>query len=409
MKVLSEKSLTEIQSSSLPVYYYGVCEYADYAAEGAKVIGLKVDGIFDTNSDTNLDRTYSFPRLPQADLPIVDKNAVFIITCSHFYSVERHLNTHGFYNIFDACLLIDLFLRNAKLSEVERIMASRALAALSEKRNHITKQFSNLTIPSLDLILTEKCTLKCTDCANLMPYFKTPKDSDLEVMLKSLEQILDNSDRLEELRILGGEPFLFKSIDTVISYASSLEKIGRIIIYTNGTIVPRANVLELLGNKKVLLEITNYGDLSKNFAKLLSTCDQLKINYVVRELPETWDDSSNIDEPLRRPEEDQFIFEECCAKYLYTLMHGKLYRCPFSASLDALKFVNLDDSNHLTIFQNKNFSRSTLQQFIYRTSFYDSCRYCQGRSKVLSRVQPARQSAQKREPFKRIPIIALKV
>ncbi len=274
----------------------------------------------------------------------------------------------------------------------------RAHSALLEKRNHVNKQFTNFVIPSLDLILTEKCTLKCADCSNLMPYFKRPVDSDLNQMLMNLNLILDNIDLLTELRILGGEPFIFRKINEILKFASSQKKIPNIVVYTNGTIVPRPETIENLVNDKIILEITNYGKLSRNFDKLIQTCKENNINYLIRELPETWDDSANIIEPKRSLKEDIAIFEECCAKYLFTLMHGKLYRCPFSASLDAIKKVNLLPNNSITI--DNTLTKEKLQKYIYGKNFIDSCRYCLGRSKLLSRVRPARQSKVIREPFK---------
>jgi organic radical activating enzyme len=407
LKTLDSKAIQEFKNNSNKIFFYGLCKFTEYSTAGANFINLKIDGIFDSNINTpRLDKNL-FPIKIQDELSEISLDSVFIITCSHFFSVERYLNLKGFYNIYDSCELVNLHLENSNLSGVEKIMVSRAFKSLSEKKNHITKQFTNLTIPSLDLILTEKCTLNCADCANLMPYFKSPKDSDLDIMLSSLNKLTENIDKLTELRILGGEPFIFKKIDLVINQALLSNKIEQLIIYTNGTILPKEHILECLQNPRVMLEITNYGKLSRNFQRLLDACESRGIYFTVRELGESWDDSANIDRPSRSAQEDQFIFEECCAKYLYTLMHGKLYRCPFSASLDAIKSVNLKSDNSLTIHGNIEFTRSELQKFVYKTSFFDSCKFCQGRSKVLSRVQPARQANFTREPFQRFPIIQI--
>ena len=51
-------------------------------------------------------------------------------------------------------------------------------------------------------------------------------------------------------------------------------------------------------------------------------------------------------------------------------------------------------------FNWKDLSKEELEKFIYGTAFVDSCRFCQGRSKILSRVKPARQSKIIREPYK---------
>ena len=398
MKILDQENLKTINSSK--IFFYGLSLFTKYANEGAKIKNIKISGVFDTmihKLDSNCPESYSLEIQPQELLKNLEKETIFIVTCSHFYSVERHLNAQGFYNIYDSCLLIKTYLEDEKLNNFNRKQVTRAYSALLEKRNHITKQFNKFIIPSIDLILTEKCTLNCSDCANLMPYFSTPKDSSLDQMLLSMRVILDKVDSLTELRILGGEPFIFKKINDILNFSIPQKKIQHIIIYTNGTIVPRIETLEILKNNKIMLEITNYGKLAKNFQKLIDICTNNKINFLVRELG-SWDDSANILQPTRTEKENVNIFNECCAKYLYTLMHGKLYRCPFSASLDAIKKISLAENNAIEI--NEKISRKNLEEYVYGVKYLDSCRYCQGRSKLLSRVVPARQSKTIREPYK---------
>ena len=398
MKILNTNNLEFALNKK--IYFYGLTLYTKYANEGAKKKNLKISGVFDTTilekKSNNLE-SYSLEVQPQEILKNLEKDTVFIVTCSHFYSVERHLNAFGFYNIYDSCSLIKTYLEDETLNNHNKIEVSRAHAALLERRNHITKQFDKFVIPSIDLILTEKCTLKCADCANLMPYFSTPKDSALDQMLLSLQVIMDKVDMLTELRILGGEPFIFKKINEILNFAIPQKKIEHIVVYTNGTIVPRAETLEVLKNNKIMLEITDYGKLSRNFQKLVDTCKNNKINYLVRNTIDDWDDSANILQPTRTEKENLDIFNECCAKYLYTLMHGKLYRCPFSASLDAIKKVSLTENNSIEI--NEKTSRKNLEEYVYAAKHFDACRYCQGRSKLSSRVPAARQSKTIREPF----------
>ena len=82
----------------------------------------------------------------------------------------------------------------------------------------------------------------------------------------------------------------------MLKFFITTKKIPNIVIYTNGTIVPRAS--GYLINEKIALEITDYGKLSRNFDRLIKTCDEKKINYIIRDLGESWDDSANIIKPL---------------------------------------------------------------------------------------------------------------
>ena len=45
-------------------------------------------------------------------------------------------------------------------------------------------------------------------------------------------------DHVYEIRLIGGEPFMYKKIDEVLIKILSYKNCGNIIVYTNGTIVP---------------------------------------------------------------------------------------------------------------------------------------------------------------------------
>ena len=46
-----------------------------------------------------------------------------------------------------------------------------------------------LKVDSIDLMLTEKCSLKCKDCSNLMQFYAKPVDEDFEIVIKTLKKI----------------------------------------------------------------------------------------------------------------------------------------------------------------------------------------------------------------------------
>ena len=72
-----------------------------------------------------------------------------------------------------------------------------------------------LNIKTIDIQVTERCSLKCKDCSNLMQYYKKPQDSELGLLLKSIEKIMVAVDSLEEFRVLGGDPFMNKNLHKI--------------------------------------------------------------------------------------------------------------------------------------------------------------------------------------------------
>ena len=413
MEYLAEFSIKELRRKGIErIYFYGKSEIAKHCITSALSLGLKIDGLFDTTIKLSTDKTFHGVKvLGQDQLLRVAPGAAFIITCSHFIDVSRHLANHGASNVFDCDYLLDHCRSLSNISETTQIKIERALHALREKsiRARNKSDVSNVIIPSIDLILTEKCTLKCADCANLMPYFNKPRDSDFEVLTNSLARISALADQILELRILGGEPFIYKHIVEILEFSLRITNVKKIVVYTNATILPSSKCYELLAHSKVFVEVTNYLSASKKLDELISAFEEKGVSHMVKELPESWDDSSNIIDPDRSPEEVQSLFDSCCAKYLFTLMHGKLYRCPFSASLNALNIHDINtEGDSLNIYGSDEITREQLFDYVYNPAYTPSCNYCQGRSKVLSRVSPARQMKEKRKPFEKVNANAIR-
>ena len=72
------------------------------------------------------------------------------------------------------------------------------------------------------------------------------------------------------------------------------------------------------------------------------------INFVSN--PAThWVDCSNIRHHKRTQSQLEEVFKQCCVKYLYTLLHGKLYRCPFIANAANLKAIPDNPANYVEL------------------------------------------------------------
>ena len=130
----------------------------------------------------------------------------------------------------------------------------------------------------------------------------------------------------------------------------------RIFIYTNGTIPPRDEQLNFFQGHKVNFIITDYGKLSKNISKLVEKLDEHNLTYV-RTPPENWIDCSSIRHHKRSIKDLTEVFKQCCVKYVYTLLDGKLYRCPFIANADNLNAIPTILQIMLISFQNENTSK----------------------------------------------------
>jgi len=230
-------------------------------------------------------------------------------------------------------------------------------------------------IRSMDVVISERCSLKCVDCSNLMQYYESPKDVSLEEVLRDYSALLERVDHIYEIRLIGGEPFMNKDIYKIINYFVANEKISKVVVYTNATIPLKASEMIGFDNSKLVFFITDYGNLSRNTEKVKGVLDEMNVAYRAVP-PENWTDSAKIGKHSRTIQENQEIFDKCCGKNLYTSMSGKLYRCPFTANAERLKAIPDEKENSVLVTADS----SEISNFLYGSKFTPACDYCNGRS-----------------------------
>jgi organic radical activating enzyme len=260
-------------------------------------------------------------------------------------------------------------------------------------KNYLEENTSFLR--SLDIVITEKCSLNCQDCSNLMQYYEDPRNLDYDEVIKDFETLTKTVKHIYEVRLIGGEPFMNRDIYQIIDYFVISDKVSKVILYTNATIPLKKELMKKFATPKLVFSITDYGALSKNTNKVISILEEMQVAY--RSLPpNNWTDSAKIADFQRSDENMRNIFEQCCGKNLYTTMYGKLYRCPFSANAERLGAIPLDSSNSVSV----DADEETINQFIGDIPYIPACNFCNGRSHDAPEIVPAIQSSD-RLPYKK--------
>lgn len=249
----------------------------------------------------------------------------------------------------------------------------------------------SLFINALDIQVTEKCTMKCKDCSNLMQYYNKPENTDIPTLIISLRKFIKSIDRLADARVLGGEPFIIKDLSPLLNVLIEEEKVEHITIYTNGTIVPRVDLVPALQSKKIVIEITDYDKYSKNLNKLVNFLKENKINYFAHK-PQNWTDSARIVKNDLNPEQLSQMFDACCVNDAITLLHNKIYHCPFSANAVNLNSF-IPSKNEFIDLNNIDFNdlRNKIKQWYFARPYLDACSYCLGRDFMQPLVDPGVQ------------------
>lgn len=369
------------------VLIYGAGRYGKLAFYALKAIGIIPYAFIDDLLKGN--KVLNTEVISPQYLHLYKTDIVLIASYNSFFDMLLIAQSEGCENIYDIAELIKIDFDVSVLDEYE----------LDEKRN--PEKYLNLVknsganefvITHLEMVLTECCTLKCRDCANLMQYYKKPCNLELDSIIKSFDNFLETIDVLFELRLIGGEPFIVKNIDKIIDKYADNKKVKRITIYTNSTLIPNEEVLDSLMKENLSVHMSNYGKISCRVNELCEIFEERKIKYYIHSY-EDWMDLGIPELHDYDEKELKYIYKSCFMSKCYTFYRGKFYICPRAAHGERLGFFKntpdeIVDFNRVDNIYRK---RSKLKKLIEEKESIMACKYCNGSRHDSSLVKAAVQ------------------
>ena len=128
------------------------------------------------------------------------------------------------------------------------------------------------TIPFLVFWVGTKCTLRCQDCCNWIPYIEQ-KSYDAKEIIKDIIY-LSKKTNIKRVQLQGGEIFTHPKADLIIDRIAKKVKAEEISITTNATLKLKHNIIDVLKkHPKIGLTVSNYDcakDQRTNFIKQLN-------------------------------------------------------------------------------------------------------------------------------------------
>ena len=367
-----------VGDNNTPVIIVAAVKESEAVLNACRSKGIKVAGFCDSIKDKC---QHTFCGLPVIHTPSLRSHfdkARFIIASQHIQDCIEQLSELGYCEFYSPlCLLQDYEVSAHKHLVSNEYMEARLKVCLNS-HSMFKEGRSKTYMRSLDVMVTTKCTLRCESCCNLMPYYKSHDPFSAESILSSIRMIANNVDLVSEFRLIGGEPLINKEWSRIARGITDEYPEQEIFVYTNGTIVPSDSMLELIEGRNVRFIITSYGELSRNLLDLEAQLDKYSVQYVTTPA-EYWVDCSSISHHQRSKEQLREVFKECCVKYLYTLLHGRLYRCPFIANAANLGAIPEDAGNYVDLTVQRTSIQAELRRFINNPSFFPGCDFCDGR------------------------------
>lgn len=236
-----------------------------------------------------------------------------------------------------------------------------------------------LDISYVEMVLTTFCSLNCRGCSALMEYYSKREHIDLEKNIKSLSNLIDASDSIEHLRLLGGEPLLYPKLYDILVYLSKQDKVKKVTIVTNGTFLLKDNVIKILKNDKFYVFISNYGNVSFKRDELINQLKNDNIKYTLGDKELTWADFGNLE--CRNKKQKQLKKQyTSCRMMCNSLINGQLHHCPRSSHGTNINKIQLKEKDYINLLDknlNKKQLRKKLIKFFYHyVPYIEACNYC---------------------------------
>lgn len=234
-------------------------------------------------------------------------------------------------------------------------------------------------IPHMGVLLTTGCNLNCRHCADLIPYrpFFYYKKEDV---IRDLDKVLSSVREIKEVLLIGGEVMLYQELDDIIDWCIMQPKIRKIIITTNGTIMPPENVWAVMKNPKVILRISGYGiNVAANRQLILDEVNKRDIKCEDLD-GMIWRNIGGNQKRYRSLKQLKDVFQSCTMRYCVGLTHdGNCFFC--SRQLAAYYTSDYPNPAENEYFNVRCYTSQELKKKwkeFYAQKYISTCDYCDG-------------------------------
>lgn len=219
--------------------------------------------------------------------------------------------------------IITMYAACIERTSMEKKDKEKAVEQLKEELN----QTDYLALPRVVISLSNRCTLRCRDCNALIPYAKEKYDRPVVQQIEDIKKLLKVTDRICNIELIGGEPFLYKDLADVLSFCLESSKIDWLEITTNGTLMPSEQIMSLMKNDKCFVIFSDYGDVNKKSKKIQDKLIREGI-HVINLANYRWYNAGGMEKRGKSMKRIRYEFAMCdCKDVCRTLYRGKLYVC----------------------------------------------------------------------------------
>lgn len=262
----------------------------------------------------------------------------------------------------------------------------------------------NLTYVSLvQISLTERCSLKCKYCAHgCFAVDAKSQDMSLDAVKRSADYFFKMVDVVKEFVLIGGEPFLYNDLVDAIKYIGDKyrDRMTIFSITTNGTIIPKNDVLDICQKYNVMLRISNYSatlpHLETRYSQLCEVLNQKNITYVLGDKEFQWKDYGFTTVNREENEGELLSVFDTCKTICREIRENKYYYCVMARSVSENLRLGLGENDYLDLdkldYQDDKKVFLEYQLGYSEKGYLDMCNHCNGADAFKHPIPAAEQA-----------------
>ena len=240
-------------------------------------------------------------------------------------------------------------------------------------------------VHNIDSISTSFCNLNCKECSNGIQFRKNKKTISIEKQLSSIEKITEIMP-ISYCNIQGGEPLTDIHLAERLTEHAHNSRIAFFSVATNGTMVPRDDVMKAMRKAGAMFRISDYGELSSLKDELVEKAKQQAVPVDVYHRAESWLSCGDLSSHGRSEDENKKIAQTChFGTNCLMVYDGDLYCCCRTLFADAKGIHNPDtEANVIHLLDDGTaIDIKHLNEIIEGRELYRMCDYCDNPMKKI--------------------------
>ena len=237
------------------------------------------------------------------------------------------------------------------------------------------------------IVTTTRCTLNCEKCLDFVPYNHHKQDYSLDYLKRCVDSFFNYVDYVKYFRVTGGEPLKNKELVDFLRYLYKAfgSRIEEILLITNATIIPGAELIKVIKSGNIKVKIDDYSRSVPVLKKRIKEWERIihkeKIDGTITKAVD-WLDLFPASVDMKEFSDKQMINRyDTCGADVFCLVDEKICNCNFSDFAYTAGVYKNCENEYYDLRMHSDDKRMELIEFMNGWSdkgYNDFCRYCNG-------------------------------